>query len=167
MAQNFDAVRSRPYAPGYGFDDKGEEGMLTWSWVSGEMEKSRNYWIGTTRPDGNPHVAPVWGVWQDNALYFGSGATSRKGKNIAHNPNIVVHLESGDDTVIMEGTVAVFTDVDVLKPMFPAYAKKYGFDPAEGFDPEKPEGWYVFRAKRVLAWLEKDYPNTATRWMLD
>ena len=65
--------------------------------------RSRSYWICTARPDGRPHSIPVWGMWVDGALYFGTARDARKAKNIAHNPAVSVHLESGDDVVILEG----------------------------------------------------------------
>jgi len=62
--------------------------------VRGRPARSRNYWICTSRPDGRPHSMPVWGFWTDGALYFGTERSSRKGKNLAHNYAVSVHLES-------------------------------------------------------------------------
>ena len=36
------------------------------------LRAAMSYWIATTRPDGRPHAAPVWGVWLDDALWFGT-----------------------------------------------------------------------------------------------
>ena len=33
------------------------------------MSKAHNYWVSTTRPDGRPHVMPVWGVWIEEILF--------------------------------------------------------------------------------------------------
>ena len=52
--------RSRPTMKDYGIHTS-DEGLMDWSWVDEQMAKSRNYWICTTRPDGKPHAAPVWG----------------------------------------------------------------------------------------------------------
>ncbi len=76
---------TRPDMPGYGIH-LGGEGMLPWSHVSERMSAARNYWIGTTRPDGRPHATPVWGVWVDETFYFGTGERSRKGRNLAADP---------------------------------------------------------------------------------
>lgn len=149
----------------HGDDPKDMDGLLTWAWVSAQMTKSRSYWVSSTRPDGNPHAAPVWGVWVDESFYFGTEPTSRKAKNFAHNPNIVVHLESGDETVIFEGVVTAMTADEPVQVIFAAYRTKYTpYDPAEDIDPAQPDGMYSFKPKRVLAWLEKDFPKTATRW---
>jgi hypothetical protein len=53
--------RSRPYVPGYGVPASGR-GMLSWDHVEERMTAARNYWLSTVRPDGRPHLSPVWGV---------------------------------------------------------------------------------------------------------
>ncbi len=56
----------RPHMPGYGLVDAGGgKGLLPWSWAVEFLSKGRNYWVATTRPDGRPHVMPVWGIWMD------------------------------------------------------------------------------------------------------
>src|SRR5712692_7847554 len=71
----------------YGISDK-PQGMLTWSELGQAFERSRNYWIASTRPDGRPHAAPVWGVWLDRVLYFSTGPSSVKGRNLAARPDV-------------------------------------------------------------------------------
>ena len=39
--------------------------------------------LATTRPDGRPHVAPIWFVVDGKDLVFTTMATSVKGKNLA------------------------------------------------------------------------------------
>jgi general stress protein 26 len=153
----------RPDIPrDYGIETS-QEGMLPWSWVEERMKASRNYWIGSTRPDGRPHVMPVWGVWVDGELYFGTGSDSRKARNLAANPNVVVHLESGDECVIFEGIVEEVSDRPILVKTAKAYAEKYpGYTP----DPEPSPGQVNYRLipRVAYAWTERDYPKTATRW---
>ena len=98
--------RSRPaFEPGYGISQD-EEAMLDWSWAEERLASSRNYWIVTTGGDGGPAAAPVWGVWSDSALYFGTNPQSLKGRNLARDPRVVIHLESGDEVVILRGRIA-------------------------------------------------------------
>lgn len=146
---------------GYGIK-KSPDGMLTWAWVEEQMIKSRNYWVCSSAPDGKPHAAPVWGVWHAGTLYFGSDPKSRKARNFKTNPAVVIHLESGDDTVIFEGRIAETDDKTLLKQIGQLYNQKYF--------PNTPEtdvvssGLFYLQPEKVLAWLEKDFPNTATRW---
>lgn len=147
--------------PGYGIET-GAEGMLPWSFVSQQMAASRNYWIVSASPDGQPHAAPVWGVWHDETFYFGTGPGSRKGRNLASNPRVVVHLESGDDTVIFEGVVERVTDATLLQRVADVYEAKYSFRPAD--EPLEDQPMLALRPHKAYAWLERSYPQTATRW---
>src|SRR5215213_9005621 len=52
----------RPQMPGYGISHEAK-GMLEWEWAEERLRESHNYWLATTRPDGRPHVFPIWGVW--------------------------------------------------------------------------------------------------------
>lgn len=166
-------TESSPKATRPGMRDYGirqdEEGMLSWEWVTERMSESRNYWITTTKPDGRPHSVPVWGVWVDGALYFGTAPGSRKARNLAQNPNVSAHLESGDEVVILEGTAEEVTnpDAELSRKVSDAYAAKY-VDPETGeeFRPGA-EGMLEVRPQVVFAWREQDFPRSATRWVLE
>jgi general stress protein 26 len=157
--------RGRPYMPGYGISSR-KEGMLNWDWVDQQMAQSRNYWIGSTRPDGRPHSAPVWGVWMDGVLYFGTNHDARKTRNLTANPAVVVHLESGDEVVIFEGTVEPVDDKKLLVKIADAFEAKY---PPFRPDPEEEPAPVTFRLipQVVFAWRESDFVNTATRWVFN
>ena len=71
MSQQEPPAPMRPsFTPGYGIDRSAVKGMLPWSFVIDRMNAARNYWIATATPDGRPHVAPVWGLWLDEAFYL-------------------------------------------------------------------------------------------------
>lgn len=152
-------------APGYGIA-AGGEGLLAWSWVGERMERSRSYWICSVRADGRPHAMPVWGVWVSETLYFGTDPGSVKARNLARDPGVTVHLESGDECVVLEGVAEALSEPDpeLFESIADAYEHKYG-----GFRPQYPTGpgWFALRQRVAFAWLEADYPNTATRWRFD
>jgi hypothetical protein len=153
-----------PHIPSdYGL--KPRDQYLPFTHAENRLTKSRNYWICTTRPDGRPHSIPVWGFWIDGALYFGTGRSSRKARNLAHNPAISIHLDSGDDVVILEGTAVEvdLTNKSQLKKLDAASRAKYKMPMA--IAPENVI--YSVRPRVVLAWTEKDFPNNATRWQFD
>ena len=116
----------------------------------------RNYWVATNRPDGPPHVVPVWGVWVSDRFHFFTDLDSLKGRNIRRDRRTVVHLESGDNVVILEGEL-------LLQPStaetVTAYEAKYGIS----FGDELGDV-YTLDIAKVLAWTESDFPKTATRW---
>ena len=57
-------------------------------------ERDRTYWLATVRPDGRPHVVPLLGLWLDEAFYFLTGESTRRGKNLAANPRCVMTTSS-------------------------------------------------------------------------
>lgn len=148
----------------------GSEGMLSWDWASERLQAARNYWITTVRPDGRPHAMPVWGVWVDGVLYFSTGRRTVKARNLATDPRLVVHLESGDDCVVLEGVAEEVADPALLTPADAAYAAKY-------INPETGEGFrlvghgdsptFALRPRLAHAWREQDFPVSATRWHFD
>lgn len=144
---------------GYGIEP-GSDGCLPWSWAEERLVASRSYWLCTTRPDGRPHAVPVWAVWLDAALLFSSDPSSTKGRNLAVHPAAVVHLESGDDVVVVEGRVDTMRR-ERLATFVEAYAEKY----AHRVDVTNPAfGLYELVPDRVLAWRERDFPTSATRF---
>ncbi len=152
---------SRPRMEGYGVPQSAE-GMLPWRFAQERLERARNYWVCTVRPDGRPHAAPVWGVWVANALYFGTSPASLKARNLATNPAVVVHLESGDEVVIVEGRAeqAGSLPAELFRQIGDAYAAKYG-----GYRPESAASQYVVWPRTVYGW--RDFPTDVTRWRFD
>jgi nitroimidazol reductase NimA-like FMN-containing flavoprotein (pyridoxamine 5'-phosphate oxidase superfamily) len=137
------------------------DGLLAWDWVEERLATARNYWISSTRPDGRPHAMPVWGVWVQGAVVFGTHRASRKARNLAANASIAVHLESGDEAVILEGRAVEATDRSLLSAYVEAYERKYSVRP----DPSDKENvTLMVRPRRALAWREPDFVSSATRW---
>ena len=134
--------------------------MIEWGAVADRLAAARNYWVATTRADGRPHVTPVWGVWLDDAVMFDADVNAVKALNLARDPRAVVHLESGDDVVIVEGVAEPMPDEGRRERYADAYEQKYNFRP------QGMEGAVGFRLspKVILAWHETDFPKTATRF---
>ena len=153
----------RPDMPAdYGIQDPNSgSGMLAWERTLPKIAAARNYWIGSTRPDGRPHDMPVWGLWLRDRFLFSTGRSSRKAINIGRQPYIVVHLESGDDVVILEGLAQEITDQALLAEFVEAYDKKYGFRPDTS---DIHNVYYELKPQVAFAWLESDFVGGATRW---
>ena len=156
---------SRPYLPkGYGVPAS-DEGLLPWSHVEERMSGAINYWVATTRPDGRPHVVPLWGAWLDGTFYFEGGPDTRWGRNLQTNPAVTVHLESGSDVVILEGIVEQITGPDppFATRLADAMGGKYG---SLGYRPTADQwnegGLYVVRPHVAFAWTT--FPRDATRF---
>jgi PPOX class probable F420-dependent enzyme len=145
----------------YGIPEEGER--LQWRWVAERLTSARNYWVCTVRADGRPHAAPVWALWLDEAIWFSTSEASQKGRNIARDQRVVVHLESGDETVIVEGEVVRERDRSALERFVEAYEAKYAWR----IDPANDDyAAYVVRPRVVHAWTEAGFPRNATRFVL-
>ena len=114
----------RPWMPGYGVPES-VDGALPWSWASERLEKSRNYFLATTRPDGRPHLMPLWGVWMHDLFCFSTAITSIKSKNLLAEPRCAVTIEDGHNSVTVEG-VARVTPLAEVPGFIDAYTEKYG-----------------------------------------
>jgi PPOX class probable F420-dependent enzyme len=139
--------------------------MLSWPEVEQRLVDARNYWVATTRADGGPHVMPVWGLWIDGTFAFSTDPGSVKGRNLARDPRVAVHLESGDDAVILEGTVERITTRPDLERFADAYQVKYRMRPDVSQPESSSSGYYRLRLDKAIAWREQDFPTSATRWL--
>jgi nitroimidazol reductase NimA-like FMN-containing flavoprotein (pyridoxamine 5'-phosphate oxidase superfamily) len=160
-------IPGRPFMPaGYGVPDT-DEGVLDWSWAVERLEPAPTYWFSTTRPDGRPHAMPAWGVWLDDGLYFEGSPATRRARNLAENAELVVHLESGDEVVILEGCAeeAAPPARELAERLAAAFTAKYGSTKWEYRPP--PEQWdegglWVLRPRVAFGW--SDFPRDTTRW---
>jgi hypothetical protein len=158
----FEPRRDRPDIPKeYGIAQT-EEGMVEWPWVVEQLKKSRSYWLISTYPDGRPHCVPSWGAWVDNKLYFSGGEMTRHARNLAHNPTLIAHLESGDQVVIVYGKAekAVNVPKAIMAQIEADYVAKYGA--AEG-------AAYTLVPRKVLAWTAtgSTYATSPTRFTFE
>lgn len=63
-------------------------------------------WLSSVRPDGRPHLVPVWYYWDGSTVLIFSQPNNQKIRNLRHNPNVMLALEAkdgGDDVVMFEG----------------------------------------------------------------
>ncbi|HZU14098.1 MAG TPA: pyridoxamine 5'-phosphate oxidase family protein [Chloroflexota bacterium] len=153
----------RPHAPPTYAFGKDDAPFLPWAHAEGRLEAARNYWLATTRPDGRPHVTPVWGVWVDGALYFDGLPTTHWARNLAANPALAVHLDDAEDVVILEGSAEdLTTDKALGDRIVAAWDAKYGRlhpDPAGS-------GLFRLRPRTARAWSNSSLRD-GTRWQFD
>jgi hypothetical protein len=93
----------------------------------GKLEVNTNIWVATVRPDGRPHLVPVWFVLHDHKIYLSIDPASVKSRNISRNPQVALALEDGSHPIICEGEahqVLVPYPEDVIQ----RFSMKYGWD---------------------------------------
>lgn len=147
---------------------------VEWSRVQAELERAETYWITTVRSDGRPHATPLVAVWLDDAVWFCTGPTEQKARNLEHNESCLVSTGCnafyGLDVVI-EGAAERVTEEAALQRTADRYASKY--DPPFHFTVRDgafamagdDNVAHVFRvnARKILA-FEKGDTFSQTRW---
>ncbi|MBF6599409.1 MAG: pyridoxamine 5'-phosphate oxidase family protein [Dehalococcoidia bacterium] len=158
---------SRPHMPGYGVlpADEGA-GLLPWAFAVERLARTRNYMLASVTPRAAPHVMPVWGVWLEDRFYFSTSPTSRKARNFAVNPRIVVTADDPRNAIIVEASVTALDDRAVARRVIAAYNAKYDWNTAED------EAFFVARPRVAFAFIEtsdseSQFTQTATRWTFD
>jgi PPOX class probable F420-dependent enzyme len=153
-----------PYMPGYDEMIAASGGKtLPWSWAVARIGETRNLWLTTVRPDGRPHMMPVWGLWRDGAFEFSTGPKSRKAKNFRQNPRVAVATESGSEAVVIEGEVSVMP-ASSHAGFLAAYKEKYDWDMDESMGP-----FYVVTPRVAFGIREYGDKETGgvTRWTFE
>ena len=159
-------VPDRPFMPGYGIQpaDQGS-GLMPWAEAERRLTVSHDYWCATVRPDGSPHVMPVWGVWLGGRLWFSSGLRSRKARNLAADRRCTVTTDDARNPVVVDGVAAQVTDRGQIEAFVAAVNGKYG-DGAVSVDFLDPgvNGTFAVAPRRVIAISDDDFPGSPTRW---
>lgn len=155
---------TRPtFPPGYVGHPTSE---VSWEYVEKQLTAAKNYWLCSVRPplqaealagqaSGRPHCVPRWAVYLDGVIYYDGSPETRHARNIVQNPRVSLHLESGDEAVILEGESrpAGKPSAQLARKLSEAYKAKYT---RHGYAPE-PNQWdegglYVFTPRQCLAW---------------
>jgi PPOX class probable F420-dependent enzyme len=87
-------------------------------------------WLITVRPDGRPHVVPLWFFWDGETFLICSEPNTQKLRNLRQNPNVMLALDGagnlGYDVVVVEGTAELLNETSLsLLKAYPAFAEKY------------------------------------------
>jgi nitroimidazol reductase NimA-like FMN-containing flavoprotein (pyridoxamine 5'-phosphate oxidase superfamily) len=152
-----------------------DAGPTPWSETLDALERAELYWISTVRSDGRPHVTPLIGVVDGEAVHFCTGLEEQKARNLEHNEHVA--LTTGENTwsrgldVVVEGSAVRVTDRDALQRLADAYEAKYGsvwhFDVGDGvFLHSGDSEAAVFRvdAAKVIAFAKDPHGQTTYRF---
>ena len=86
-------------------------------------------WLSSTRPDGRPHVVPVWFNWDGHVFDLFSKPHAQKVRNLRERPAVMLAIGQPDETFnveLVEGTATVLPTptAEVISPsMFEKYAQ--------------------------------------------
>jgi PPOX class probable F420-dependent enzyme len=85
-------------------------------------------WLSTVRPDGGPHLVPIWFSWNGRDILIASKPHAQKIRNLQANPTVMLALGEAEDDFdvgLLEGR-AELLDSPVSEILPPAHLAKYG-----------------------------------------
>ena len=95
--------------------------------VNQRLQNEKMIWFSTVRPNGKPHLVPVWFYWDGTTILIFSQPNTEKVRDVRHNSNVMLALDTakeGDDVVLVEGE-AVLLDPASVNVTQVGYAQKY------------------------------------------
>jgi hypothetical protein len=131
------------------------------------------FFVATVRPDGRPHSAGVGAVWVDGALYFTSGPSTRKSRNLAANPACSVSVRLRGIDLVLEGKAHRVTDSSIVERLaavyraggWPASAAGDALTAPYSAPSAGPAPWHLYRLTLHSAvGVATAEPHGATRW---
>ncbi len=139
-------------------------------------DNSTQTFLGTVRPDGRPHAAPVGAIWHDGDYYFVSSPKSRKVINVEANPASTMSVRLSGIDVVLEGESTRVTDPALLaticarynKDGWPAEVEGDAFTAPFSAPSAGPPPWYVYRFRpHTVFGVATREQNGDTRWRFE
>lgn len=96
--------------------------------IDERLRREPTLWLSTTRPDGRPHVVPVWFSWDGSTFDLFSKPQAQKVRNIREHPDVMLAIGQPNETFdveLVEGRASVLpdpTEAVISDPMFDKYA---------------------------------------------
>jgi hypothetical protein len=163
---------------GKGTEASGEAGRsqpLDWHETAGTLAGGGWFWLATVRPDGAPHVMPLFGVWNGTGFFITTTSTTRKSRNLSAEPRCVLTTDTGDLHVVIEGTARHIRDTGTLQKASDAFQAAYGWptrvagqqlDADDGAPTSGGPPYEVFEITptKAFALPSNGEKNTPTRW---
>ena len=97
--------------------------------IDERLRSNTMIWINTVRPDGRPHSAAVWFLWDGSNFFIFSMPNTQKVRNLRQNTNVVLALDdtkNGDDVIQVEGKAELLENNSGVSATLPAFVAKYG-----------------------------------------
>jgi PPOX class probable F420-dependent enzyme len=91
------------------------------------LEREPVVWLSTVRPDGGPHLVPIWFWWDGDALLVFSKPHAQKVRNLRERPSVMLALGDAEDDFdvgMLEGR-AELLDRPTREVMPAAHVAKY------------------------------------------
>lgn len=96
--------------------------------IEERLRREATIWLSSIRPDGRPHVVPVWFFWNGQVFDLFSKPTAQKVRNVREHPDVMIGIGEPDeewDVELIEGTATALAEptAHVVSPaLFDKYA---------------------------------------------
>lgn len=133
--------------------------MTDEQWRAFVSEGTRTAKLATVRPDGRPHLTPVWFLLDGDDLVFTTARTSVKGRGLERDPRVALCVD--DDRppfsfVVMEGVAELSEEPEALRAWAGRLGGRYmGADRAQEYGERNGvEGEMLVRVRltKILAY---------------
>lgn len=101
--------------------------ILDWSEAERRLLSGGWRWLATVRPDGSPHVVPVFGAWSQRVVFLVSNPRSRKSHNLEADGRCVLTTEADGVHLVVEGQASRIRDRQTLSRASRAFDQVYGW----------------------------------------
>ena len=95
--------------------ESGRSLPLSWSEAERRLARGGWFWLATVRPDGAPHVMPLFAAWSGTSFFVASKNRTRKSRNLEAERRCVISTDTGDAHVIVEGVARHVRDEEGLQ----------------------------------------------------
>lgn len=139
-------------------------GGMTREQVEQFLAEPRNIMVAAIRRDGRPQVTPNWFYWDGARFYVSTTKSRQKYKNFTRDPRVQLVLDepTGFRTVMVDGAVEIWEDLERGLPYFKKIREKHG-------NPDTDDAALRERLVRegrvLLAITPEKPPEQWTRWM--
>jgi nitroimidazol reductase NimA-like FMN-containing flavoprotein (pyridoxamine 5'-phosphate oxidase superfamily) len=151
--------------------------VIPWERARTALEQTEGmehrYWLATASPVGRPHAVPIGAIWLDGALYFTSGAGTRKSRDLAANQRCVLTIAAPGLDIVVEGQAVKVRDDAKLQHLAetyraggrPATVSNGAFTAEYSAPSAGPPPWDVYEVvPETVFGLGTAEPYGATRW---
>ena len=142
-------------------------GGLLWKEVAERFAIERICWLHTTSPAGAPNATPVWCVGLLEVLYVYTQSGTVKARNLERNPLVAVHLESGSDVLIVQGSLIYIGHPSQHPDVIELFDQKYDRPEDRPYLPSADPVFdvlYSLEPRRAVAWTLPDSEGSSRRW---
>ena len=117
--------------------------------VERRIEQEQVVWFVSVRPDGSPHVTPVWFVFEGGTWWIATARHNVKVDNVEHEDQVSLALPDARQPVVAQGRARVGQS-DFPHAITRRFAEKYsGWD----ITSTEPDGPRVLLEVATTRWL--------------